>query len=79
MKRFYWGGIDMSFWSRIVRLFYVRFIWVVMLLGVFFCLFSLSKALAQSTQVDRAVAGVEEIKPLAVGDKIPEEIWQLPF
>jgi len=79
MKRFYWGGIDMSFWSRIVRLFYIRFFWVVMLLGVFFCLFSLSKALAQSTQVDRAVAGVEEIKPLAVGDKIPEEIWQLPL
>lgn len=29
--------------------------------------------------MDRAVAGVEEIKPLAVGDKIPEEIWQLPL
>lgn len=39
-----------------------------------FMLFNLSDAWAQSAE-SRAAEGQEEIKPLLVGDKVPEEFW----
>src|SRR5690606_1945490 len=43
-----------------------------------FMLFNLSDAWAQSA-VPRAAEGQTEIKPLQIGDTIPEELWHLPL
>jgi len=41
-------------------------------------LFNLSDALAQSAE-SRTAEGQTEIKPLQIGDTIPEELWNLPL
>jgi len=41
-------------------------------------LFNLSDAWAQSAET-RTAEGQTEIKPLQIGDTIPEELWHLPF
>ena len=43
-----------------------------------FMLFNLSDAWAQSAET-RAAEGQTEIKPLQIGDTIPEELWSLPL
>jgi len=43
-----------------------------------FMLFNLSTAWAQSAET-RAAEGQTEIKPLQIGDTIPEELWNLPL
>src|SRR5690606_16954855 len=43
-----------------------------------FMLFNLSTAWAQSAEM-RAAEGQTEIKPLEIGDTIPEQLWNLPL
>src|SRR5690606_3040600 len=43
-----------------------------------FMLFNLSTAWAQSAE-SRTAEGQSEIKPLQIGDTIPEELWHLPL
>src|SRR5690606_3319267 len=43
-----------------------------------FMLFNLSTAWAQSAE-SRTAEGQPEIKPLQIGDTIPEELWHLPL
>src|SRR5690606_7810946 len=51
----------------------------ILCLGFFcFMLFNLSDAWAQSAE-SRTAEGQTEIKPLQIGDTIPEEIWDMPF
>ncbi|MBD1435017.1 TlpA family protein disulfide reductase [Sphingobacterium sp. DN00404] len=53
----------------------IRILW----LGFFcFMLFNLSDAWAQSAE-PRTAEGQTEIKPLQIGDTIPEEVWDMPL
>src|SRR5690606_33195356 len=44
-----------------------------------FMLFNLSTAQAQSPENGEAAEGQTEIKPLQIGDTIPEALWSLPL
>ena len=44
-----------------------------------FMLFNLSTAQAQSPENGEAAEGQTEIKPLQIGDTIPQELWHLPL
>ncbi|SFT15836.1 redoxin family protein [Sphingobacterium wenxiniae] len=48
------------------------------LLLIFVSMFSLSDAWAQSAE-SRAAEGQTDIKPLQIGDTIPEELWHMPM
>ncbi|NGM65792.1 TlpA family protein disulfide reductase [Sphingobacterium sp. SGR-19] len=47
--------------------------------GFCFMLFNLSTAQAQSPENGEAAEGQTEIKPLQIGDTVPEELWNLPL
>ena len=47
-------------------------------LAILFCFILFSNAQAQSAQ-ERADAGLNDVKPLQIGDTIPEELWRLPL
>ena len=82
MNNFYKGGRGLAFFKHLFRLFKSRNnrSRTLFCLGIPVCfmLFNLSDAWAQSAET-RAAEGQTEIKPLQIGDTIPEEVWNMPF
>lgn len=84
MNNFYKGGRGLAFFNYLLRLFKSRnnrsrtlFSFAAPILC--FMLFNLSEAWAQSRERLGAAERQTEIKPLEIGDTIPEYIWQLPL
>src|SRR5690606_6337088 len=82
MNNFYKGGRGLAFFKHLFRLFKSRnnrsrtlFCFGIPL---WFMLFSLPMAWAQSAET-RAAERQTEMKPLQIGDTIPEQLWHLPL
>lgn len=83
MNNFYRGGRGLVFFKYLFRLFKSRNnrIRTLFCFGLLICfmLFDLVAAQAQSPKNREAAEGQVEVKPLEIGDTIPEQLWNLPL
>lgn len=89
MNNFYWGGRGLAFFKHLFRLFksknnrsrtlYGIAIPLCFSMTLSFMLFNLSEARTQSRDHLEAAERQTEIKPLEIGDTIPEQLWRLPL